>query len=465
MRAPPYLANFDSATAMTQAVANVLRGEDFPIFGSFPRWSLPAMRLAGSVVNRLPRTMREQLYIFSGRSEAIAPEKLASVRAERVAEWMVSLHPKRRYPAVAIGSSNGAAVHLWAALGVPWLPQTFLMPVARAGISPDEPQADAFWAQAPARAFLKANPDVQLHHMHDPNQDRLMIQKMTYFRVKRRRLGAAYEDFLKRSLAPGGTIFVVECNLRWPTRQYGERHLFQFGALGGATPDEYRHGGPRVEDYLTRYHSPRRRWEPPAPDGQRAEAEWGFEPSLREDVERLAREQGYRVRRIVFETPEDLSPLVADLYRWWYRARGIADNRLLVESFIVMEPYWALRGGLIPFWMVFNKEPSAQALAAYLDRTEAFDEILMMLFSHGVDSIGLTSIEEWRQLLKRARRHGAFVGVDEAAYPRDFAVFARYYFDLRRKIQSRGPIVAPLELHQLDQFLAETQGRYPVQWF
>jgi hypothetical protein len=96
-------------------------------------------------------------------------------------------------------------------------------------------------------------------------------------------------------------------------------------------------------------------------------AEWGFEPALREDVERLAREQGYRIRRIVFNTPKQLSPLVADLYRGWYGKRGITDHRLLVESFIVMEPYWAIRGGLVPFWMVFNKQPSAQALAAYLD--------------------------------------------------------------------------------------------------
>ena len=140
---------------------------------------------------------------------------------------MVSLYPQRTYPAVAVGSANGTAVHLWAALGTPWLPQIFLIPVARSGIPPDEPQADAHWAQGPARVFLQANPKVQLHHMHDPNQDRLMIQKMTYFRVKRLRLGAAYEGFLKRSLAPGGTIFVMECNLQWPTTQYSERHLFK----------------------------------------------------------------------------------------------------------------------------------------------------------------------------------------------------------------------------------------------
>jgi hypothetical protein len=422
------------------------------------------MRLFAALVNCLPQRLQEQIYIWSGRYEAIAPERLPSAKADRIAEWMVSLYPERQYPAVAVGSANGAAVHLWAALGVPWLPQTFLIPVARTGIHPDEPQADAHWAEGPARIFLQANPDVQLHHMHDPNQDRLMIQKMTYFRVKRLQLGAAYEAFIKRSLKPGGTIFVMECNLQWPTRKYGERHLFQFGALGGATPEEYLHGGQRVEDYLARYRSPHRRWEPPPPDGERPEAEWGFEPTLREDIDRLARQQGYQVRRIVFDAPEQMSPLVADLYREWNTLRGINDNRLLVGSFILMEPYWTIRSGSVPFWMVFNKQPSAKALEDYLNQAETFDQILMMLFSHGVDSIGLTSIDEWRRLLGCARKQGAFVGVDERAYPRDFAVFVRYYFDLLRKLKSHYPLPPSMTLGQLDHFLDQHQGRYAVQW-
>jgi hypothetical protein len=48
---------------MARAVANTLRGEDFPVFGAFSGWSMPTVRLAGRIVNRLPRTLREQLYI------------------------------------------------------------------------------------------------------------------------------------------------------------------------------------------------------------------------------------------------------------------------------------------------------------------------------------------------------------------------------------------------------------------
>ena len=346
---------------------------------------------------------------------------------------------------------------------MPWLPQTFLVPVARHGPHPDEPQQDIEWAKEPAQTFLEANPDIQLHHLHDPNQDRLMIQRMTYFRFKKLALGAAYKRFIEQHLEPGGTIFVVDCRLKWPTTRLGERYIFQFGALGGATREEYHQGGERVEDYLARYGSHRRRWEPPAADAERPEAEWGFEPRLADDIEHFATARGCLVRHVSFTEPEDASPLVADLYEWWNEKRGIVGKRLLVESFIVMEPYWAVRTGCVPFWMVFNMLPSASALERYLEQ-KSFDEIFMMLFSHGVDSIGLASIERWQELLSRAKNKGSFVGVDPKAYPRDFAVFVHYYDDVIEKIKARYPIPASLTLNELDEFVGATLGRYRVEW-
>jgi hypothetical protein len=84
-----------------------------------------------------------------------------------------------------------AAVHLAAALGAPWLPQTFMVPVRNPGNDPDDPRRDLDWGRRPARALLDANPDVQVHHLHDPVQDRLMLEQMTYLRLKRLRFGPA----------------------------------------------------------------------------------------------------------------------------------------------------------------------------------------------------------------------------------------------------------------------------------
>jgi hypothetical protein len=460
---PAYVASFDSATAMVQSLARVLRGQDFPMLGGPPPWAAPAMKALAATVNALPKGAREWVYIVSGATEALPARRLGEAKTDRIAQWLADLYPRRRYPAVMLGSSNGALVHLCALFGIPWLPQTALVPVRRSGVHPDEPQQDFAWSRAPARVFLDANPDVQLHHMCDPNQDRLMLQKMSYFRFKRLRLGAAYERFLEQALAPGGTLFIVDCALRWPTTRLGERHVFQFGALGGLEPEEYLRGSERVEDYLTRYRFHRSRWDPPAPNGETPEAEWGLEPALVADIERFARRRGHRMRRITFAKPEDMSPLVADLYAWCNRGRGIAERRLLAESFIVMEPYWTMRTGSIPFWSVFNMEPSAAALEAYLDARPGFDEIGVMLFSHGVESAGLAPVGRWRDLAARARQ-GVLVGVDEKAYPRDFAVFVRYSYDLRRKFRARYPIPPPLALGDLDRFLNEHKGRHAVRW-
>ena len=168
MRQPHYIANFDFATAMVRALANYLARKDFPLLGAQPTWTAPGMKLLARAVNWMPCYIKEQVYIWGGWSEAIAWRKLHQAHTDRIAEWLVSLYPQRQYPAVALGSSNSALVHLFAALGIPWLPQTFLVPVARSRVHPDEPCQNVRWAAAPARVFLQANPDIQLHHMHDP---------------------------------------------------------------------------------------------------------------------------------------------------------------------------------------------------------------------------------------------------------------------------------------------------------
>lgn len=463
MKPESAVAGFDSATGMLRALSRFLRGHDYPLLGQMPRSLERPISTAMGGVNRLPERLQHSLYRWSGWLEAVGADRLGQVRSDELATWVADHYPRRRYPAVLVGSSNGAAMHLAAALGVPWLPQTLLIPVRQRGISPDDPTGDMAAGEAPARALLKANPDLVLHHMHDANQDRLMIARMTYFRVKWRRLAAAYEQFISETLEPGGTVLVVECGLRWPTTRVANGHVFQHGALGGATADEYRHGSPRMADYLARYGSPVRRWDAPQPDGHSPEAEWGFEPSLREDLAALAKDRGYRLRRVAFHHPEQLSPLVADLYRWWYRRRELPADRLLVESFLLLEPWWTLRTGSVPYWTVFSTEPSLRAVEAYLDGADPFDEIRLMLFSHGVNSVGLASIEQWRGLLDRARKIGVFAGVDPQVFPRDFASFVRYRRALAA-VRTRYPMPRPLALADLDVFLDEHGDRYRVEW-
>lgn len=292
--------------------------------------------------------------------------------------------------------------------------------------------------------------------MHDANQDRLMVRALTYFRVKRRALGQAYERFLTERLAPGGTILISECRRTWRTTALGERHVFQHGAVGGATEQEFHRGSDRVAEYLARYRSPVRRWDGPEPDSVSPEAEWGFAPALREDIERFARERGFRVRRVVYDEPASLSPLVADLYRWWYRQRNIPAGRLFVESFVIVEPYWALRTGSVPFWMTFNTEESRAAVRDYLSDRE-FDQIILALFQNAVEPVGLPSVDEWHEVLSRARRAGWFAGLSPQDHPRDMGQLATYD-DALRDLPARYPLPGPLTLADLDRFVDGAGG-------
>lgn len=255
------IANFDSASAMLKALSQFLHGKDFPAIGQpqFLEKLVPA-------VNWLPKSGREWIYTVSGGNEATPMAKIANVKTEDLYSWAAGLYPESRHPCVFIGSSNGALVNLCAALGAPWLPQTFLIPVAQRDVSPDEPRAGLEAAYESANRFVEANPDIQLHQMHDPNQDRLMLNEMTYFRIKRRELGPAYRTFLDQRLDDNGTIVIVECRERWPVTKVADRYYFQFGAVGGMDSHEYFEGSDRISKHLAHYGSQRDRWDPPAPD-------------------------------------------------------------------------------------------------------------------------------------------------------------------------------------------------------
>jgi hypothetical protein len=449
---PHGIARFDSATAQAQALALALHGREVRSLSASP-----LLDRAMPLVNRLPRRAREWVYAIGGMTEGIARRQVRSLDVEAIARWIVGLFPDRRYPAAFIGSSNGALMHVAAAMGVPWLAQTFLCPVRHGVMDPDDPRRGFAAGRGLVEALLETHPELSIHHMHDPNQDRLMLHMMSYLRLKLRRLPQAYRDFLTRSLPRGATLYIDRCALRWPVTRTSARSVFQFGAVGGATHDEYFKGGARVRQYFKRYRSTRSRWDPPEPDDTAPEAEWGFEPAIIADLHALARERGWRVVEFTFVDPEAMSFLAADIYRDWYHSLGIEPRRLVIDSFILMDPRATLRLHAIPFWSVFSVEPSVRNAERFLEQQPVFEEIDQMLFSHGTEGIGLAQLDDWRRIIGRARRRGSFVGVDERRYPRDFATFIRFQEALHRL----GPVHEPPPPLAVERFHSLLQERGP----
>lgn len=428
---------------MAQALAQALHGQEFR--------SLTQSAVLDRIMpltNSLPRRPRELWYAIAGVTEAVSGRRIRRLDFGGISSWLAALYPEGPWPAAFIGASNGAAVHLGAAVGAPFLPQTFLCPVRRLGGDPDDARAGFKDGQPVVQALLETLPDISVHHMHDPNQDRLMLQTMSYFRLKHRRLPAPYRDALVRWLPAGATLYLLDCTKRWPVTRTSPHSVFQFGAMGGATLEEYFRGGPRARSYFARYRSRRERWEPPEPNDEAPEAEWGFEPELRADLVALAREREWRLVTIRFEEPEELSIVAARLHRSWYGDNGLP--RLIADSFVLTAPLRTQRLRAVPFWLMFATEPSAERLRRFLDQEGPFRAVDLMLFSHGTEGIGLAPVAAWQTLAQRGQTPGRLLGVDPSEYPRDFATFARFHRDL----ETLGPVHEPPPRLNLTEFEA-----------
>lgn len=458
---PSFVASHDSATGMVLALSDFLKGKAFEGVGA-----VPANEVYATLINSIPASWRKKLYSWSGKVPAISREKVRDIDASEIDRWVCDLYPQRKYPAIAIGSGNGAAIHLCAAMGIPWLPQTMLIPVDKGGSFPvDEPKKTMEWGRKPVEEFLERNEDWQMHHMMDPNQDRLRVGTIAYFRVKKTALGKYYQKFLEERLEPGGKIIMIDCQFTWPVHRIHDRHYFQLGGLGGLAPEEYYFGSKKVRNFLHRAGSDVEQWDAPQPHMEAPEAEWGLESSLQKEITSFAEKNKIPEVAISFDHPQDLSAPVADLFRWWYRQQDDPAERLLVETFNLVSPYLSLKKRCVPYWLGFIVDDSAAELETYLDQAKRFEEIYMMVLSHGKNSAGTTAVPRWEEVMQRAEKKSGFIGTDPAKYPLDMAVYARYSKDLRKKIKDEYSFPPHLNVQKaLEQLREFSRNRIKVEY-
>lgn len=396
-------ASFDSATVLHAAVASAMRGEPFAHLGN------PAVAGAGvRVAGHLPWPLLRRGYTAAGAAEALDPDRLGDVDMAAVARWLADAIPKRTYPGVVVGSSNGAMAHLAAALQTPFLPATALVPVARRG-DPHRPADAMRFGERVAGPLLRRNADVTLHHMHDQVQDELMVARMSYFRLKWRALPEAYERLLAERLAPDAPVILVEDESSWPVVRIGERHVFQTGAQGGREADAY----------LDDPNAPRA-------DDEAPEAEWGADAEFGASVRAWCAANGHPCVRVTYRGPQAPAHAVASVLRDWYAERGEPADRLVVPSFVLGDPWRSVATATVPFWAFFSVQPALEALDAHLAASRPYREVQVLLFQHGVRSDGIAYPDQWLSRIEAHGAHARLLGVDPRRFPHDIGSLGRY---------------------------------------
>lgn len=451
-----YIPDFDSSSALLISLGNYLADNPKP-----SSW-VPKLPLkVGDMVNRIPKSILLFLFTLRGANESLSVEKAAKLDDRGICDWIVRAYPEKKYPAVMIGSANGALIHLCAMLGIPWIPQTILLPPTRK-MAADDLIGDIEWGKKAVLAMKKNLPYFRLHQMHDPIQDRRLVTHMGFFRAKRLELGPYLEAFLKKTLMPGATIFIADCGYRWPSHKISSHHYFQVGGLGDVDAYEYLNGSPRIEQFLQTEGSNLKRWTVPEGHEDIPEAEWGFVGELAESIGYFSNKYGHRRVHIKFDHPDDASPFCADATKWWYEKNGIYDSRLLIECFALLAPWWAARTGSIPFWIPFNTHSSLRMTKNFLQNREKYNEMYAMLMPNAVDGIGLASIKDWKDVMGQHSIKSTLIGTDEKKYPYDIGMFIKYYKDMRTKITARHFMPHYLEIDEFLNYCKKKSGEYNI---
>jgi hypothetical protein len=391
-----YIPEFDSSSSMLFSLGKYLFQDPGPV-GLLPK--LP-IKLADAI-NKLPKNLLMSLFTAGGAKESIGFNKLKKLDDKIISNWIVSAYPEKKYPAVMIGSPNGALIHVCAMLDIPWIPQTILLALTRK-MHPDELLKDMEWGWSAVSIMRKTLPYFRFHQMHDPIQDRRMV-----------------------------------------TSGY-----------------EYLNGSNRITRFLKKQGSKLRHWEVPKEYEDVPEAEWGFADELSKSVQAYAERRGHRLLFIRYRHPEDVSTFCADLTGWWYEKNGIRPRRLLIECFALLSPWWTARTGSIPFWIAFNTQRSMESFKRYIEKQNRnYAQIFAMIMPNAVEGIGLVPVAQWLKVMKKYAVKSGLIGTDEKVYPYDIGTFIKYYKDLQIKIKERHYMPRTLGVNDFFTFIKKNKRR------
>jgi hypothetical protein len=280
-----------------------------------------------------------------GGWQSPAPGDLHALDLDRIAADVTARYTAERYPAVVLGASHGAAVHLAALMGAAWLPSGIEIAVAPTA---DRPETLLSAAHGLAVDLRTKAPGAGLSQRFPSGTGGSRLA-LTWAR-----LPAAYRSFLTERVEPGATVLVV-------------RDVHPVVVLRDGTDDSVQLECPvPTADHTTALVV--------ATGDSGAATRVGFAA----DTVALARAGGLAVAQLLFSKVHLLSQLVADTARTLLYDAGRPDSWLVVQHGRRIDGR-PLAAGAVPYWCADSGPAHSRPAEWWLAASAPFSHIEVAL--------------------------------------------------------------------------------------
>ncbi|MBI4929035.1 MAG: hypothetical protein HY835_14805 [Anaerolineae bacterium] len=417
-----------SSPLVVRAVAAGLSGRAYSTF-NLPGWQKTALKVLGGLPQE---TSRRILMKFQAMS-ALDPEKLASITTASLTQIRLDDYKdvKGPFPMIVTGAAlGGAAAYLSLAVDGPFLPSAFVFTL-KGGSPLGDLETYVNRSAKLVDGILERNPDLLSIQHYDPVHDGWLTRWANHVRLKLLKLPETYQDYIRKNLAPGGTIFLLNCGAKWLRLRRDLRSIIQVGGWGGISsqrflePDDDMVRVARKEGF-TRFDWTMNGF--PVEEGP--ESEWGVEAAYAKAVRAFCKANGYELVEASFTDPEDYARLAWRSAQLLLQKEDRQPAGVLVETFTQFDAISAMRTGLLPLWLVFNTTESLsflQEMVRHFPKAKPVFFSPLITFSRTPD---LVPFRDWQLALVRYPM--TVIGARSKHYPFDVAQLAEWNKPLQR---------------------------------
>lgn len=421
----PPIDRLDPSYIVPLASSALIKEEDF---SPFPGGAL--FKAAGALLPRAGGLARRHAIEQLMKTMTVTEDEALEWNSARVVRWLASLIPRKKYSAAIISPPLGPAATLCRLLNAPLFPVNYRFPVRKnQTIDPEETKSHRDLAEKCANRFLRSDDAVDIVCEHDPIHNRHRTRHTNLLRFRFAELPKTFADLLSGILQPGAPIVLVEVRAGW--RQYKggtPKFLFQIGAPGGISDDEYLRGSKRIAAFLEKYMKVEKsHYRMALPHEVLPESGSGITPDFRNSVYSLGAYLRRPVVHILCDDLFTLSRLTAALFLRASRKEGKRPANLLLHSGAFVHPMPCFESNTLPLWVPDASFQSWQFAATILDAYKFKLKNFLLAFEPSLaDSPDVLPLKKWLSIVTGGTKV-VHIGTSPWVYPQHFSAYGSFW--------------------------------------